>query len=195
MNLIWAFRLTSILLGLFFSLYFYVSNAWRWAQVAEEFGWGFFWLFVLVTGPIVARFTFIPFRFLFYAGQSLQPSFWENVGPQPSKVRTLAAILLMAIGLWVAGQAGIAALTPMFTFIGGELAFNNTLLVFGLSVFVWILSQMFILFIYPFVMLLFMVFAKGTENYSATYWAIQYRAFIRGVWPFMSWTLHQEPLS
>jgi hypothetical protein len=195
LELSWTFRLISLLTGILFSLHFYISNAWNWSQLAEEFGWGFFWLFIFVTGPIVARFIFIPFRFLFYSGQSLGASFWQDAGSQPNKFRTLVSIVSMAVGLWLSGQIAIAALTPMFQFISGELAFENTLFVVFLSVIVWVLSQFFVLFVFPFVMLPFMVLAKGTENYSATYWAIAYRAYIRGVWPFMSWTLHQTPQS
>lgn len=193
MNIASVIRWSSLIIGLIISGWILIGWGLYWIQLADEFGWGFFWFFILVPGPIMARFNFIPFRFMFNASESLEQKFWYGVGPKPKTIRIFLAIFSMALGLWLSGQVAISVFSPLFSFIYGEVAFSNFWLVVGLSILAWILSMLYIIFIFPFSMLIFMIIAKGTENYSATHWAIQYRSFVRGTWPFMSWTLQQGP--
>lgn len=159
---------------------------------AARFGSGFVWAWLLVTLPITLRFWCFPltfgrtaFKIIYLA--SLQPT-EETDERAPAPGRRIAAVLVMMLGFFVSGQFVLHfIIEPAMNAFLDKASLADAGGAALLAVWCYVLAFFSVKFVYPFVMALFMVVSKTLAPDATNFLAYQWRGYVRGIYPFMSW--------
>ena len=156
-------------------------------------GWGYFWAWLLVVLPLTLWCWVLPFTFGMDAFHSLYQaslgSFDTGNGEWVrADGRRIAAVIVMMIGFFISAQLVLTIVLswPIDSYLGAVEAGDL------LGVVIWGIGAYLIQFLLfsivtPLAMALFMVAAKMIANEAATHLAIQYKGFVAGIYPFMTW--------
>jgi hypothetical protein len=162
---------------------------------ASQFGAGYFWAWLLVTLPITMRYWILPLTFGRWAFRAIHAARYvpstDPLDEGPADGRRIAAVLIMMLGFFVSTQVSLHFIIqgPMNDFLE-KASLGDAGGAALLAVWLFVLQQLTFTFIFPFTMAIFMVIAKALAHNAATFIAIEYRGYVRGGYPFMTWVLH-----
>jgi hypothetical protein len=162
---------------------------------AAHLGAGYFWAWLLVTMPITLRYWILPFTFGRYAFRALDaikdiPA--ELDGDEvPATGRRVTSVLVLMLGFFVSTQVSLHFIIEgtMNDYLDKAAAGDVGGAVL-LGVWLYVLHQLIFTFVFPLTMAIFVAISKSLSHQFVTVLAIQYRGYIRGGLPFMTWTLH-----
>ena len=162
---------------------------------AAHFGAGYFWAWLLVTMPITLRYWILPFTFGRYAFRALDaikdiPAELDDEHV-PATGRRVVSVFVLMLGFFVSTQLSLHFIIQgtMNDFLTKAAAGDIGGAVL-LGVWLYVLHQLIFTFVFPLTMAIFVAIAKSLAHQFVTVLAIQYRGYIRGGLPFMTWTLH-----
>lgn len=158
---------------------------------AAHFGAGYFWAWLTVTLPITLRFWCFPLTFgnkafkIIYAASFIPSDDPERV---PATGRRISAVLVMMLGFFVSGQVVLHfIIEPAMNAFLDKASLGDAGGAALLAVWCYVLSFFAVQLAYPFLMAIFMVIAKTLAPDASNVLAYEWRGYIRGAYPFMSW--------
>jgi hypothetical protein len=156
-------------------------------------GWGYFWAWLLVILPLTLWCWVFPFTFGMDAFNTLYQASLGTFDPNDGEWvradgRRIATVIVMMIGFFISAQLilSIVLSWPINSYLLAVEAGDV------LGVILWGLGAYLIQFLLfsivtPLAMAIFMVIAKTIANEAASNLAIQYKGFVVGIYPFMTW--------
>lgn len=163
---------------------------------STTYGTQYFWAWLTVLLPVTLRFWILPFTIgsqSFAIAKTLQNESDGNLDKSEysSRNRTIA-LLILVLGFFISGQIVLHfIISPLVYYFLAFVVEQKIIESILLAAACYVAQQLTFTFVYPFLMAIFVSIAKKLDNFLVTYLAYQFRGYIRGGYPFMTWTLRQ----
>jgi hypothetical protein len=167
---------------------------------AEHFGSGYFWAWLTVTLPITLRYWILPLSF---SQKAFKMIYVARFTPSPFKPdeeradgRRIGAVFAFMLGFFIACQVTLHfVIGPVMNDFLNRAAQGDTWGAALLAVWLYVLQQLTFIFIFPLLLTPFTALAKSLANNAAIAVGYEFRGYVTGGYPFMSWALRDEPTS